>query len=106
MPSPVSAICSAVSGGGSTVSAVQIGTVCEPAPRRLAVGDAQEQERRLGVVLVAEADQALDVVELDRQRRAHSSLSQASAWASLIVGCSRPSRMRWLRFSSTSASPG
>jgi hypothetical protein len=27
MPSPVSAICSAVGGGGSTVSAVQIGTV-------------------------------------------------------------------------------
>ena len=47
----------------------------EPAPRRVAVGDAQQQERRLGVMLVAEAHQPLDVVELDRQRGAHRSTS-------------------------------
>ena len=111
-PSLVSATCSAVVGRRlDRLRACVTGAAASQRARRIAVRDAQQQERRLGVVLVAEAHQPLDVVELDRQRGArastlrarsasgaHSSLSQASACASLIVARSRPSRMRWLRF--------
>ena len=43
-PSPVSATCNAVSGGGSTVSAVVTGAVASQRARRVAIADAQQQE--------------------------------------------------------------
>ena len=56
------------------------------------------------VMLVAEAHQALDVVELDGAigvgAFTAASASRAPA-ASLIVAVSKPSRMRWLRSRST-----
>ena len=106
IPGAVSAIWTATSGGGSIVAAVLTGTCASQ--RRAASRSLTRRSRnaRLGVMLVAEAHQALDVVELDSQRSAHSSRNHARASESLIVGRSRPSRIRWLRFSSTSASPG
>jgi hypothetical protein len=72
----------------------------EAGASRLPVDHPQRKEHRVGVVLVAKAQQALDVVQLHnsrRLRRLHSSFSHANACASLMLGCSSPSRMRWSR---------
>jgi hypothetical protein len=72
----------------------------QPGASRLPFDHPQQKERRVGVVLVAKTQQALDVVHSHSSgqlRRLHSSFSHANAFASLMLGCSSPSRMRWSR---------
>ena len=79
----------------------------EPGARRGAVGDPQEEKHRLGVVLVGEPRQPLDIIQLDRRRcGAHSSSSHAAASRSLTRVRSSPARMRALRVMLMSVRPG
>ena len=82
----------------------------QPGARRARVLDSQQEETGFRQVPVPEPHQTLNVVQLHgtalARRSRHSSCSQASACASVMLARSNPSRMRWLRFRSASARPG
>ncbi len=102
------------------------GCCLQPAASGVAVGDLEEEERRLGQLAVTEPHQALQVAVVDlgrpwRHRRfhafqrrrvacrgptAHKRRSHSLASLSVIAGRSMPWRIRLLRSRSTTVRPG
>ena len=93
-PAPVNATCSAVVGRGSVFSALLTGACSQPAAGRLAVGDLEQEEAGLVQPAVAEADQALQVAELDRSGPGATDGSMLSSEPSLSGGAGPARRIR------------